>query len=130
MRLLVCGSRTWRDEDLIADVLSDYAAERDVEVIHGAQVSVGPDGERFGADYLADRVAKLYGFQVRAFPANWKRGRKAGPERNRRMLDEAPDKVIAFWDGRSRGTGGTIAEARRRAIPVEIVPPYEERRSS
>lgn len=87
----------------------------DVEVIHG---------DARGADLLAAAAAMRLGFGVRAFPANWKlHGRAAGPIRNLQMLDERPDKVIAFHDGRSRGTQHTIDEARRRGIPVEIVAP-------
>jgi hypothetical protein len=37
------------------------------------------------------------------------------------MLDQNPGLVIAFWDGKSRGTAHTIGEARRRGIPVEVV---------
>lgn len=59
------------------------------------------------------------------FPANWKLGRRAGPIRNQLMLDQNPDKVIAFHDGRSRGTLHTITEARRRGISVEIIHPEE-----
>ncbi len=48
-------------------------------------------------------------------------GRRAGPERNIRMLDSTPDLVLAFWDGQSRGTRHTISEARRRNITVRVV---------
>ncbi len=48
-------------------------------------------------------------------------GRRAGLDRNVRMLDSKPDLALAFWDGQSRGTGHTITEARRRNIPVTVV---------
>jgi hypothetical protein len=112
--LLVCGSRDWTDEDQIADVLCDYANE-DVRVIHG--------GAR-GADRLAERVARVYGYAVQAYPADWEvHGNAAGPIRNRLMLDRNPDRVLAFHKNQSRGTQDTIDEARRRGIPVTV---YEE----
>lgn len=38
------------------------------------------------------------------------------------MLDvERPDRVLAFWDGRSRGTAHMIARAVEAGTPVEII---------
>ena len=36
------------------------------------------------------------------------------------VLDQNPVLVLAWWDGRSRGTAHTIGEAKKRGIPVEI----------
>lgn len=110
--LLVCGSRDWTDQDAIADVLADYA-DRLVTVIHG--------GAR-GADLLAADVAQLYGYEVRAFPADWElHGKRAGILRNLAMLDQNPDRVLAFRVGGSRGTTHTIEAAKARGIPVEVI---------
>lgn len=71
---------------------------------------------------LADEIARGYALTVRLFPADWEQhGRSAGILRNNDMLDTNPDLVIAFWDGKSRGTWHTINEARRRGIPVDVV---------
>ena len=51
-----------------------------------------------------------------------KYGRAAGPIRNTAMLDMKPDELIAFWDGRSRGTKNMIDQATARGVPVEILP--------
>jgi hypothetical protein len=62
---------------------------------------------------------------VRAFPADWNRfGPAAGPIRNRLMLDENPDLVIAFHSdlSNSRGTADTVTEARSRKITAEVIP--------
>lgn len=50
--------------------------------------------------------------------AEWDRlGRKAGPIRNQRMLDEGkPALVIAFPGG--TGTAGMVAIARKGRVPV------------
>jgi hypothetical protein len=112
MKVLVCGSRDWADQDAIADVLADFTTEPDVEVMHG---------DAAGADRLAGEVASFYGFSVRKFPADWRaHGKAAGPIRNLRMLDEKPDCVLAFQRNGSRGTQHTIDEARKRGIPVEV----------
>lgn len=118
MRIVVCGSRTWRDADAIRTRLMDLPS--DAEIIVGGAA---------GADWLAERVARDLGFTVRVMPAEWrdKHGAynpRAGFERNTRMLDENPDLVIAFWDGTSRGTENTLKGAEARGIKVEIhLPP-------
>jgi hypothetical protein len=113
MLVLVCGDRNWKNRDKILARL--YELEGDVTVIHGACR---------GADNLAGEVAISLGYKVRRFPADWdKHGVAAGPIRNREMLDQQPHLVIAFHSNlsSSRGTADTVAEARRRGIPVEVI---------
>jgi len=57
---------------------------------------------------------------VSMMPAMWRNGNGAGHARNRAMLDLRPDLVISFQRNGSRGTQGTIDEARRRGIDVEV----------
>ncbi len=110
-RVLVCGSRTWTDANLIRARIAGLP--RGCEVLHG---------DARGADNLAASEAMLRGLTVRAFPADWKRhGKRAGLVRNIAMLDENPDLVIAFWDGKSTGTVHTITQARARRLPVEVI---------
>jgi hypothetical protein len=119
MKVLVCGSRDWGDGDAIADRLADLAPDRPT-ILHGA-ASRKVRGVERSADALADRAARLYGYDVRPFPADWRaEPRRGGVLRNLRMLDERPDLVIAFQRGGSPGTQHTIDEARRRGIPVEV----------
>jgi hypothetical protein len=112
-KLLVCGSREWRDRNAVHLVLMCEPnhqgwGDSPVTVIHG--------GAR-GADSFADQSARDLGYDVKVFPADWdKHGRAAGPIRNRQMLDEQPDLVVAF--GQGRGTNDTVGEAERRGIPV------------
>jgi len=111
LRVLVAGSRTWDDGASIEQVLSSLP--RGSTVIHGAAR---------GADQLAGTIAARLGFGVQEYPADWRgKGRAAGIIRNLQMLDTGPDKVIAFWDGKSTGTGHTIDEAQKRGIPVEVI---------
>lgn len=111
MRVLVCGSRDWTDTETIQLTLSRLPLT--AEVIHG---------DALGADNLAASYAMLRGHPVRAFPADWRgKGKRAGIIRNLAMLDEKPDLVIAFWDGKSPGTRHTITEAGRRGIRVEVI---------
>lgn len=111
MRVLVCGSRDWTDVGCIQAALRQLPAGS--VIVHGAAP---------GADRLAAGVARVFGFSVDAFPANWSHhGKAAGYIRNLAMLDTGPDRVLAFQRNRSRGTQHTIDEARRRGIPVEVI---------
>ena len=113
-KILICGSRSWTSGKVIRDIVG--LIKEDVTIIHGDC--------KTGADAIADHYANLRGLTVMAFPADWARlGRRAGPARNTRMLDENPDLVIAFTDDleRSRGTRDTVTKARKRGIPVEVI---------
>ncbi len=115
MKVLVCGSRKFADPfqaSLAIDARIDKLPSG-TTVIHGGAL---------GADQIAAEAAARSGHIVKAFYADWDaHGRRAGIIRNLQMLDEKPDLVIAFWDGSSRGTAHTIAEAGARKIPVEVV---------
>jgi|SRR5581483_8489949 len=110
VRVLVCGSRGWRGSAVIA-----------IELLHLPSGSIVMHGTAQGADQIAARIAESLDLEVEHCPADWKRhGRRAGIIRNLAMLDEKPDLVLAFWDGKSRGTKHTIREAKRRGIPVRV----------
>lgn len=111
MRVVVTGSRRWKDREKIFQRLSDLSPE--TTITHG--------GAR-GADLLVDSVARGMGHHVQVYLAEWKKfGISAGFLRNIKMLETKPDLVLAFWDGASPGTAHTIRQAKQRGIPVEII---------
>lgn len=113
LRILVCGSRTWKDGNAILVRLKCC----------GPPGTVITGGAR-GADQLAENIARQLGFDVETFPADWRgKGRRAGIIRNLAMLDTEPDVVIAFQENGSRGTQHTIDEARSRGVRLWIVQP-------
>jgi YspA, cpYpsA-related SLOG family len=111
MRVLICGSRDWEDEELIKDVISSLPPE--TVVIHG--------GAR-GADRIAGLSARKRGLPVKVFFPNWEKyGRAGGLIRNQQMLDDGkPDHVIAFHKANSRGTQDMIDRARKAGLSVEV----------
>lgn len=116
MKVLVCGSRRFGDP-FNASLAIDERIQNlpsGTTVIHGGAL---------GTDQIAAEAASRTGHTVEAFYADWDtHGKRAGVIRNLAMLDQKPEFVLAFWDGESKGTHHTISEARRRNIPVEIVP--------
>ena len=74
-----------------------------------------------GADALGERYAQERGYETEVYPADWKtNGRAAGPIRNAQMAAVA-DALIAFWDGKSRGTKNMIDTATKRGLQVAVV---------
>lgn len=100
MRVIVAGGRNFRDYNLLCNILDDFHKENKIdEVVCG--------GAR-GADSLGEQWAKEHNIPVKYFPADWDTyGLAAGPIRNQAMA-EYGDYLIAFWDGKSRGTKGMI----------------------
>ena len=110
MRILVCGGRNYADEKRVLSALKSVQDKRGLDcVIQGGAP---------GADQLAGAAGESIGVPVEVFPADWKtHGRKAGPLRNQRMLEEGrPDGVIAFPGG--SGTKDMVRRARAAGLPV------------
>ena len=77
-------------------------------------------GHCTGVDMMAERYAKENKFDLEIYPAEWdKYGKSAGPRRNREMVLKA-DFIIAFWDGKSRGTHSLIDYASNFKKPFKI----------
>lgn len=111
MRVIVCGSRRWRDRAAIANRLFDLPV--DSTIVHGnAQ----------GADRIAHQEARKLGLLVEPHAADWGGlGKRAGLIRNTMMASLGADLCLAFWDGSSTGTVHMMGEAEKRGIPVEVV---------
>lgn len=75
-----------------------------------------------GADRMAKDWALEKGCDLVPFPAEWEKyGRKAGPIRNQRMLDEGkPDIVLAFPDKDSVGTWDMVKRAQKAGLEVLV----------
>lgn len=108
MRVLACGGREYTDHEALAAVLSDLRRTRGITVLIA--------GGARGADTMAEEWAKAQGLPCEVYQADWDNlGRKAGPIRNQRMLDEGkPDLVVAFPGG--RGTADMVRRAREAGV--------------
>ena len=113
LRILVTGSREWTDDFTIYKALKAYTKQykpSEITVVHGDHWT--------GADALADRAARRLGMQVEPHPADWGRGRRAGPERNSRMVEAGADICLGFPEALSRGTLDCMTKARDAGITV------------
>jgi hypothetical protein len=81
-------------------------------------------GEANGADRLGKQFAKSEGYRVKSFHADWDtHGKSAGPIRNKDMgmYVGADGLLIAFWDGKSRGTKNMIDTAISIDMIVRVI---------
>ncbi|MBQ8253942.1 MAG: hypothetical protein IJY94_00370 [Clostridia bacterium] len=98
MKIAIIGSRGITDIDV-----GKYVTDSD-EIISGGAV---------GVDACAEEYARANGLKITVFLPEYERYGKGAPiVRNKRIVDHA-DKVIAFWDGRSRGTLSVIKYAEK-----------------
>ena len=136
-RILVCGSQWWARIPY-ENLGYDEATKEKIKNINFEQLKMfydvmnffyhDPDfnikciieGDAKGADRLAGKWADLKGIGKAVYPADWdKYGKKAGPIRNKQMLDEGkPDCVIAFLTKNSRGTRNMVSQADKAGVKV------------
>jgi len=114
-KVIIAGGRDFNDYELLKEkcitILSNHAYSQ-IEIV---------SGKARGADTLGERFAEERGMRIKEFPANWSRdGSAAGPIRNRQMANYA-DALIAFHDGRSRGTAHMIQVARDLGLKVRVI---------
>lgn len=113
--VLIAGCRDYNDyktaKAYIDFCISNIRKKYDIIIISG--------GAR-GADALGEQYADENKFKVKRFLPDWERyGKSAGPRRNKLMV-EAADYIICFWDGNSPGTGSTIKYAQSADKPLRI----------
>lgn len=113
MRLLVCGGRDFNDYNLLWETLDTFKPAITFMILGGAR----------GADQIAEDYAKNTIIDYKVYPADWNTyGKKAGYLRNKQMLEEGkPEYVLAFWDGKSKGTANMIKLAQEANVTVEII---------
>ena len=106
MKVAIIGSRSISSVEL-----KNYVTEGD-ELVSGGAIGV----DRCVAEYAQQKGVKLTQF----LPQYERYGRAAPILRNREIVEYA-DKVVAFWDGKSKGTYSVIEYAKKQGKPCQVV---------
>lgn len=118
MRLAVVGSRGFDKYDLVEFVLDEFK-------LSSATPLVIISGGARGADTLANLYAVRNELEMVVYAAEWdKHGKSAGYIRNADIVKDC-DELVAFWDGKSRGTLHSINIATKQGKTVTVIK-YEE----
>ena len=126
LRVIIAGSRDFDDFPKLInssiEILTGISKKRNdldrIRIISGTAR---------GADKLGEQYAKIAGYELSKFPADWDGlGKRAGYVRNAEMAKFAVEDgnygvLIAFWDGQSRGTKHMIDLANKYGLEVHVV---------
>ena len=111
MKVVICGSRSIEDYNLVAEHIKKSRFD----------ISAVISGTATGVDKLGEKYAEEHDLCLVRMPANWKKyGRQAGPLRNIDMA-KICDAAIIIWDGHSKGTYHMYMEMRKVCKPYYFV---------
>jgi uncharacterized protein YeaO (DUF488 family) len=114
MRVIIAGCRTFNNYGLLKSKLDKILKDYNDEIIIVS-------GNANGADKLGEKYGKEKNYEVELYPADWdKHGKSAGPIRNAQMANVG-NVLVAFWDGKSSGTGNMIDQATKKGLDVYVV---------
>jgi len=115
MKVAIIGSRE--------KYLADPAAVRNqvlAFVINLPRDTTIVSGGARGVDSYAAEAARIAGLTFELLLADWdKYGKSAGAIRNKLVIDAA-DRIVAFWDGESPGTYNALKQAKAAGKPFQV----------
>lgn len=112
MKAIICGGRNFDDWEYLETTLN--------HALKWWKLTTIITGGARGADSMAHTWAVNNKLQTLVLKADWNgMGRAAGMIRNKKMLEQGPDIVIAFPGG--TGTENMITISRAAGVPVFIV---------
>lgn len=115
MRVAIVGSRDYPDLEQVREYVRGLPPE-----------TIVVSGGAAGVDRTAELEAKEQGLNVTIFYARCDlHGKGAGFARNKLIVANC-DRVVAFWDGGSRGTKHTIGVAKEMGKPCDVYLPRSE----
>ena len=106
MKVAVIGSR-----GIVIDNLQDYLPDGTTEIVSGGAK---------GVDTCARDFALANGITLTEFKPEYHRYGRGAPLKRNITIIEYADMVLAFWDGKSKGTKFVIDACAEREIPVEV----------
>ena len=112
MKIAIIGSRTFNDYELVCKTIKELKLETMTYMVSGGAK---------GADSLGEQYAKEHNIPCKIFKPDWNTyGKSAGFVRNKDIIN-ACDIVVAFWDGKTKGTEHSIMLAKRSNKIVHII---------
>ncbi len=107
MRVAVIGSRNLSVENLGAYLPCDTT-----EIISGGAK---------GVDTCARNYALSHGIKITEYLPEYKKYGRAAPLKRNIIIIQNADLVLAFWDGKSKGTKFVIDSCEKLGVEVRVV---------
>ena len=130
-KVAIVGGRKFADQAHMTEVMDKALSAK---VLDGCKIII-VSGRAKGADLMGEVYAKSRGYEIEEHTPDWKDltaipcriGKNqygeynalAGHNRNQKMRDSA-DAVVAFWDGKSKGTKEMIEESKKQNLFVKV----------
>ena len=116
MNIIIAGGRDFNNYELLKErclaIIDSFIFKDDIKIVCG---------KARGADTIGENFAKEFNYQILEYPADWhKYGRSAGYIRNEEMA-KVSQVLIAFWDGKSKGTKHMINLAKKYNLEIHII---------
>ena len=127
LRIIIAGGRDFKDYDVLKQSCIKILKELHNESAFFKQSLEIVSGTASGADKFGEVFAETYKLKLSRFPAKWDvHGKSAGYIRNKEMAEYASQDdilgvLIAFWDGKSKGTKLMIDLAKKYNLRVFVV---------
>lgn len=116
-KIIIAGGRDFSNYSLLKEKVDFYLSEA---IAAGDEIVI-VSGKANGADSLGEKYAIEKGYSIDEHPAKWNElGKRAGYVRNEEMAKVA-HALIAFWDGKSKGTKHMIDLAKKYNLHVRVV---------
>lgn len=112
MTFAIVGSREFPDRELVESITQQLIVDyKNIILVSGGAK---------GVDSWAEEIFHRYGKIVKVHYPDWdKHGKSAGFLRNKKIINDA-DMVLAFWDGKSKGTKHSIDLAIDNHKPLNV----------
>lgn len=115
IRLAIVGSRDFTNYNILKVIISNIFYKNDMLKI----VEIVSGGAK-GADSLGQQFGNENDIPVKVFLPDWdKYGKSAGFRRNQLIVGNC-DVLLAFWDGKSKGTQHSINIAKELGVSTII----------
>jgi hypothetical protein len=111
MKTAIVGSRDFNNMELVSEILFQKLHYTDIEVVTG--------GAR-GIDTFVEQYCKQHSIPCNIITPINPKDKLSYLFRNVEIITKS-DRILAFWDGQSKGTKFVIDYARARGKDVEVI---------
>ena len=113
MKVAVVGSRGFENKALLYKILDNLRSHYNAF----DQFDLIISGGAVGVDKLAEQYASERQIETKIFLPDYVKHLRGAPIRRNALIVEAADLIVAFWDGKSKGTGNTLKTAVKYKRP-------------